>query len=394
MLQHLQSNNLVSRSQHGFLPGRSCITNMLTLMDSLTQAYDDGQISEAVFIDFSKAFDSVPHTPLLHKLKAYGFEGKLWTFLKNFLSERSFSVKVSSALSSSSSVSSGVPQGSVLGPLLFLIYVNDLPEILSVPTLMYADDVTIWSTSPPQLQASIDAAKRWSLDWGLPINDDKCAHMSFGASACTFNILGGQQLPKTTQQKVLGFWISDNLSLSYHHQKASKAAFCVLKMLHRSFPIMGKEDFQFLYSTYIRPILEYGSQIAHTGLIRDRDCLERVQRRGTKLVKGFSDLPYSARLAELNLYPLESRRIRGDLMLLFHLFQTGDVHDFFTLTAQKHLRGHDKKLILPHCRTRIRHNFFTLRVISTWNALPEEIVHSPSKTTFKRLLDSYLGLKT
>ena len=104
MLQHLQSNNLVSRSQHGFLPGRSCITNMPTLMDSLTQAYDDGQISEAVFIDFSKAFDKVPHTPLLHKLKAYGFEGKLWTFLKNFLSERSFSVKVSSALSSSSSV--------------------------------------------------------------------------------------------------------------------------------------------------------------------------------------------------------------------------------------------------------------------------------------------------
>ena len=216
------------------------------------------------------------------------------TFLKNFLSECFFGVRVSSAFSSSSPISSGVPQGSVLGPLLFLIYVNDLPENLSVPTLMYADDVTIWSTSPPQLQASIDAAKRWSLDWGLPINDDKCAHMSFGASACTFNILGGQQLPKTTQQKVLGFWISDNLSLSYHHQKASKAAFCVLKMLHRSFPIMGKEDFPFLFSIYIMPILEYGSRIAHTGLIRDRDCLERVQRLGTKLIEGLS-LLHSAR---------------------------------------------------------------------------------------------------
>ena len=259
---------------------------------------------------------------------------------------------------------------------------------------MYADVVTIWSTSLAQLQASIDAAKRWPLDWGLPINDDKCALMSFGASACTFNILGGQQLPKTTQQKVLGFWISDNLSLSHNHQKASKAAFCVLKMLRRSFLIMGKEDFQFLFSTYRRPILEYDCQIAHTALIRDRECLECVQRRGTKLIKGFSDLPYSARLAELNLYPLESRRIRGNPMLLFHLFQTRDVHGFFTLTAQKHLRGHDKKLILPHCCTRRRHNFFTLRVISAWNALPVEIVHSPSKTTFKRLLDSYLGLKT
>ena len=81
-------------------------------------------------------------------------------------------------------------------------------------------------------------------------------------------------------------------------------------------------------------------------------------------------------------------------MLLLQLFQIGDVHDFFTLTAQKRLREHDKKLILPHCRTRIRHNFFTLRVISAWNALPEEIVHSPSKTTFERLLDSYLGLNS
>ena len=261
-------------------------------------------------------------------------------------------------------------------------------------SLMNAYDVTIWSTSRAQFQASFDSAKRWSPNCGLPINDDNCAHMSFGASACTFNILGGQQFRKATQLEVSGFWISDNLFLSYHYQKASEPAFCVLKMLHRSCPIMGKEDFPFLFSTYIIPILKYDSQIAHNGLIGERDSLERVQMRGAKLIKGHSDLLYSARLAELNLYPLESRRIRGDLMLLFQLFQTGDVHDFFTLTAQNHLRGHDKRLILSYCRTRIRHNFFTLRVISTWNALPEEIGHSPSKMIFKRLLDSYIGLKT
>ena len=118
MLHHLQSNNLMSRSQHGFLPGRSCITNMLTLIDSLTRAYDDCQVSEAAFIAFSKAFGRVPHAPIQYKLKAYGFESKLLTFLRNYLSERSVSVKNSSALSSSSPVSSGVPQGSVLGPPL------------------------------------------------------------------------------------------------------------------------------------------------------------------------------------------------------------------------------------------------------------------------------------
>ena len=147
--------------------------------------------------------------------------------------------------------------------------------------------------------------------------------MSFGASACTFNILGGQQLPKTTQQEVLVFWICDNLSLSYHHLKASKAAFCVLKMLHRCFSIMGKEGFPFLFGTFIEPIPEYGGQVAHIGLIGDGDCLERVQRRGTKFIKGLSNLSSSDRFAELKLYPLEPHRIRADLMLLFHLFQTG-----------------------------------------------------------------------
>ena len=173
--------------------------------------------------------------------------------------------------------------------------------------------------------------------------------MSFGSSPCTINILDGQQLPQTTWQKVLGLRIFDKVSPSYHHQKASKAAFCVLKMLHQPFPIIRKENFPFLFRTYIRPILEYESQIAHAGLIRGRDCLESVQRLSNKLVKVFSDLSHSARLAELNPHLLESRRIRGDLMLLFHLFQTGDVLDFFTLTAQKHLGGHDKKLFLLNC---------------------------------------------
>ena len=418
MLYHLQSNKLMSRSQHGFLPGRPCITYMLTLMDSLTQAYDDSQLWGSLHRLFQSIWQG-PHAPLLHKLKVSGFEGKLLPSLKNFLSECSFSVKVSSAYSSSSPDSSGVLQGSVLGPLLFLIYNNVLSQILLVPTLTYVNDVTIWSTSPPQLQASIDAAKRWSPNWGLYINDDKCAHVPIGASSCTFNILSVQRPQRLHNIRSWGFCIFDNLSLSCHRQKANKAAFCVLKVLHRSFPIIGKKDFPFLFSTYIRPILKYGSQIAHTGLMRDRDCLERVRRLGTKLIKDvtklimctynpaftfisacsklikdLSNLPYSARLIELNLYPLEFRRIHGDLMLLFHLFQTGNLHDFFPLTAQKHLRGHDKRLILPHCQICIRHNFFTLREICPWNALPEEILYSSSKTTSKWLLDSYLGLQT
>ena len=119
ILNHLQRNNLISDIQHGFLPGRSCYTNLLPFMDSLTQARDDGLISDAIFFDFSKAFDKVPHKPLLHKLQTYGGCGELLQWTNSFLTDRSFCVKIDQTLSSPAAVHSSVPHGSVLGTLLF-----------------------------------------------------------------------------------------------------------------------------------------------------------------------------------------------------------------------------------------------------------------------------------
>ena len=395
ILSHLRRNGLLSSFQHGFLPGRSCITNMLSVMDSLTQAYDDGHISHAIFIDFAKAFDRVPHLPLLHKLESYGISGNLLSLIRGFLSDRSFSVRTGPSLSSSSPMSSGVPQGSVLGPLLFLIYINDLPNIISVNTAMYADDVTIWGTSATAVQSAMDAAKKWSLDWSLPINDDKCVSMSFGgSSAHTFRASNSLPIPSAKQHKVLGFWLSDTLSFSHHTQKASKLGFRILNFLKRAFPRIEKADFHILYGTYIRPLLEYGSQIVHTGFIKDRDLLERVQRRATKCVFGLTHLPYETRMSSLNLYPLETRRIRGDLFLLYNLFATNEIEQFFTISSLDNLRGHSKKLFKPRTRTRVRQNFFTQRVIQIWNNLPQEVVDAPSKGIFKRKLDIFLGLNS
>ena len=394
ILAHLRSNGIISPTQHGFIPGRSCITNMLTVMDSLTKAHDDGVISQAVFIDFAKAFDKVPHIPLIHKMAAYGIVDPLLSLIRNFLSNRSFSVKVGNTLSEPSPVTTGVPQGSVLGPLLFLVYINDLPSVVSSNMTMYADDVTIWSTDASLLQASLDATKRWSVQWSLPINNDKCLHMSFGGPPPhPLTIDTSREISRVDQHKVLGFWLNSNLSFSFHNQLASKAAFRVLNLIKRSFPRITREDFPFIYGTYIRPILEYGSQIVHSGLMRDQKLLERVQRSATKVVVGLHHLPYQVRLQELNLYPLEVRRIRGDLFLMFHLFQTNTVEEFFTLADPGSTRGHCKKIYKPRPRTFLRASFLTFRIISTWNSLPEEIVTSSNKTCFKAKLDLHLGLR-
>lgn len=394
ILSHLHTHKLITPHQHGFLPHRSCITNMLTVMDSLTQAYDNGEISHAIFIDFAKAFDRVPHNLLLLKLQWLGIQGRLLSLLRSFLSDRSFQVRVNSTLSQPATISAGVPQGSVLGPLLFLIFINDLPSVIPSNVAIYADDVTIWGTNSSVVQSAMDHAKRWSSDWGLPINDNKCVSMSFGrASDQHFWIDGTTQLQKVDQHKILGFWLNSSLSFSSHQQKAGKSAFCILHMIRRSFPQISPTAFPLLFGTYIRPILEYGSQIAYSGLVKDRELLERVQRRATKMVLGLHNLPYPDRLSALNLYPLDTRRIRGDLFLLFNLFASGLVDQFFCRSNLAHLRGNTKKLFKPRPRTTLRSNYFTHRVVPLWNSLPEDVVSAPSKEAFKVRLDRLLGLR-
>ena len=397
ILEHLLKNELISRAQHGFLPGRSCITNMLIFMDSLTEARDHGLISDAVFFDFAKAFDRVPHIPLLHKLTAYGIGGNLHEWIRSFLDGRSFRVRIGSTLSSPSPVRSGVPQGSVLGPLLFLIYVNDLPDHLNCSSLLYADDLKIWSASDPNnLQMDVDTVKRWSEDWDLPINDEKCTHMSFGGDSGNAFVLHDESkmvtVPKEEMKKDLGIWLSSNLSFSHHHQLAARRGFSVWCMIRRAFQRIDPDDFRTLFGVYVRPLLEYASQVVHTGLRKDTETLEKVQRSATKSVRGLRDLPYADRLKSLNLYPFDVRRLRGDLIFTYVMFAKGEAEQFFTAGDCDSLRGHNKKLFVRRANTSLRQRFFSYRVVTPWNSLPSDVVNAGSLCKFKLLLDVHLNL--
>ena len=144
ILNHLSTNNLLSPYQFGFIPGRSCSTQLLLLLDYLTCHLDSGYSIDVIYLDFQKAFDTVPHQHLLQKLTSFGIHGNILKWIESFLSNRKQRVVLNGHQSCSIPVTGGVPQGFVLGPLLFTMSVNEIPSIVSSPVLMFADDTKIF----------------------------------------------------------------------------------------------------------------------------------------------------------------------------------------------------------------------------------------------------------
>ena len=193
----IESNNLLSSHQYGFRPGYSCTSQLIHLFHEWAKALDKRLSTDVIFLDFEKAFDSVPHDRLLLKLERFGITGSLLSWLSNFLQGRSQRVVIEGCQSDWAPVTSGVPQGSILAPLLFILYVNDIPESLSSPAEMFADDMLIYNYCPPSqtsitAQESLDKVTDWCGSWLLGTNADKCESMKFTRartpSPCNYTI--------------------------------------------------------------------------------------------------------------------------------------------------------------------------------------------------------------
>ena len=310
IMEHMESNHLLNDVQHGFVPGRSCSTQLLTVLDDWTSALEDGDNLDAIYMDFAKAFDTVPHQRLLVKLKGYGIGGAVLQWIDAFLSGRRQRVVVNGSKSTWAKVTSGIPQGSVLGPLLFVCFINDMPSVVKSPVHLFADDTKLYRRVTTR-------------------------------RAYTF--LDGPTLTK-------------------------------------------------LYTSLIRPLLEY-SNVAWTPVLkRDQLLLENVQRRATKLVPSLKNDSYEDRLRILNLPSLYYRRARGDMIETrkylhgqYHVNQMPLQRDTNTTTS-----GHSMKLRKERCLKRQRRNFFRHRVVNRWNMLTDNIVNIvPSVNIFKNRLDAF-----
>ena len=178
MFEFFIENDLISQHQSGFKPGDSCINQLLSITHEIYQSFDEGFDVRSVFLDISKAFDKVWHDGLIFKLKQNGISGNLLNLLSNFLRNRKQRVVLNGQSSSWADVTAGVPQGSILGPLLFLIYINDLADGLSSIAKLFADDTSLFSvvhnanTTAKELNNDLVKISNWAYQWKMSFNPD------------------------------------------------------------------------------------------------------------------------------------------------------------------------------------------------------------------------------
>ena len=379
---HLVDCNLLSSAQHGFVKRRSTCTNLLESVNDWTLAADNKKSVTIAYIDFTRAFDCVSHNKLLARLQSYGICGSVLTWLKNFFSDRSHVTRVGEYLSDVADLISGVVQGSGIGPIMFLVYIDELAKLLKnhgVVAKLFADDVKVYvnivsSDDVTKLQTALNLIVEWAASWQLQLSVSKCCILSVGrALAKTDYNIGDTVLPYGTKCRDLGVMITQDLSPAVHINeitaKAHQRANCILRCF-------VSKDINLLmraFLVYVRPVVEYCSVIWSPCLKQDIESIEKVQRRFTKRLKGLKSMTYAQRLQYLSIPSLELRRLHLDLLFCYKIvFGLVDINfsDFFEFCPSNRTRGHAHKLFKSHCNSCVRSQFFAERVVKVWNSLP------------------------
>jgi hypothetical protein len=390
---HMVGHHLMSAKQHGFVKGRSCLTNLLLFLDEITSRLDKGEKVEVCYLDFQKAFDSVNHRFLLLKLRAYKISEEICRWIEQFLYKQTFAVAIGQSKSPEMEISSGVPQGSVLGPILFLIFINDLAHQIRNPSYLFADDLKIVGNPGDSLmQNDLEVLMKWTQDWDLPLNEGKCCQLLRAEAGNMERHLGGSGngiLNRVDTIKDLGIMVNADFQFSDNCTQAAKKARRAFYQLKRTVSSRDPMVFVPLYKAIVRPHLEYCVQAWSPNLEKDKKKLEAVQRLATRSVKGMKGKSYEDRLRHLNLFSLDRRRLRGDLIEAYKMLQGNDAELQALLPRSNHttLRGNQLKLAKPRVVTNVRKHFFASRVVNTWNKLPNNVIMSSSVETFKRELD-------
>ncbi|KAL8565040.1 hypothetical protein ACOMHN_003416 [Nucella lapillus] len=418
ILTHLEKHDILTNLNHGFRSGYSCDTQLLLTSHDLLQSYDRQRQVDVAILDFSKAFDTVPHKRLLHKLNSYGIRGSLHTWITNFLVHRKMSVVIEGDSSEETTVDSGVPQGTCLGPLLFLCHINDLPDTVKSQVRLFADDCLLYCEINSfqdhlQLQNDLCQLETWASDWGMNFNPKKCFILGIQQSSNFIYTLCNTPLQHVSSNLYLGILFSNDLKWSTHIASTTKKASSTLGFLRRNLHFFPQHCKKNAYLALIRPLLEYGCITWSPYLQQDINRLERIQRLSARFITN----DYSTRspgaitnmLSTLKLPTLQQRR--RDLRLTFFYkvveglvpaipsadiltpSKTGrriiprDFKDYASSSAiSDHIRNNSRSFQVSRCQTDQFRNSYFVNTVREWNHLDEATVTTSSVESFKARL--------
>ena len=327
IMSHLDEHEYITDKQHGFRRGRSCETQLSLTVNDIAKVLNDKGQMDVIIMDFSKAFDTVPHERLLAKLKHAGIHGSLHTWIRTFLTQRSQQVALEGAFSSSIHVTSGVPQGTVLGPLMFLLYLNDITKGISSEIRLLADDCIMYrqinnAKDSEDLQNDINLLCDWEQRWQMKFNKAKCYAMNITHKTDPLHTnycMGDTTLETVKNHTYLGVELNNKLSWANHIQNVKTRANQILGLLRRNLYSCSSDVKSVAYKTLVRPRLEYCASVWDPYQKDLISQLESVQRRSARFVlkNHRRKASVTQMLTQLKWEPLEHRRASQRLTLIY-----------------------------------------------------------------------------
>ena len=412
MVNFMDRNNILCNNQHGFRSGHSCLTQMLSHFDDIMLGLIRGNDTDSIYLDYAKAFDKVDHKLLLEKLRIYGFHSQLIKWISSFLEDRTQTVIVNGKQSKVAKVISGVPQGTVLGPILFILFINDIETCIKHSKVhLFADDTRIRKEitcmgDVAKLQEDLFNVSIWTLENNMVLNEDKLdliVHRANPATeldelphrieAYTYKTLSGITLYPSNSVRDLGIAVSPDLTWRAHISAIVSQARPVASWVLSVFRARDRYTMLTLYKSIVRSHLENCCPLWNPSQIGDIQLLESVQRTFTSRIKGVQHMNYWTRLSSLNLMSLQRRRERYIILQvhkILHGLCPNDVRLQFSPPSRLGIRAIVPKLSrsAKQVHQTLYDNSFGVLGPRLWNTIPAELTLMVDK--FKDNLTDYL----
>lgn len=412
LVEFMENHHLFNANQHGFRGGHSCLSQLLNHFDKVTWYLEQGKSVDVVYLDFAKAFDKVDIGITLRKLRSLGIQGEIGRWLFDFLTNREQLVLVEGKKSTPQYVTSGVPQGSVLGPLLFLILIGDIDQrIASSFISSFADDTRIGrqianDEDVHHLQTDLEAVYEWSERNNMQFNSDKFELLRYKLkgsevqNSTSYKSNDGSEIEEKVHIRDLGVTLSNDASFSEHITEMTKSVKSKIGWVLRTFKTRERRPMLTLWKQLVLCDLDYCSQLWNPGKTGDVQALELLQRSYLRRIAGMQAYNYWEQLKELKLFSLERRRERYIAIYIWRMLE-GQVPNFekTPVSFQWHQRRgrecHVPRVMAsaPSSIQRVRYNSLSIKGPKIFNSLPMSIrnITGCEVETFKTQLDKYLA---